>query len=53
MNNKGLIMARRMRVSSKIMLTLFPILLIPCLIGAALWLKWRLPATPSWCRTAR
>ena len=41
MNNKGLIMARRMRVSSKIMLTLFPILLIPCLIGAALWLKWK------------
>ena len=41
MNNQGLIMARRMRVSSKIMLTLFPILLIPCLIGAALWLKWK------------
>ena len=41
MNKKGLIMARRMKVSSKIMLTLFPILLIPCLIGAALWLRWK------------
>ena len=41
MNNKGLIMARRMRFSSKIMLTLFPLLLIPCLLGAAIWLKWK------------
>ncbi len=41
MNKKGLILARRMKVSSKIMLTLFPILLIPCLIGAALWLRWK------------
>lgn len=39
MKHEGLMRARRMKLSTKLMLTIFPLLLIPCLIGGGLWLR--------------